>query len=133
MQCLSAFRLALERASSASEAVDVIGQLLDKPGQGGPCSDEPGQQAWSYHNSFLIADGTGAWVLETAGPYWAAEQVTGMCVLCSIVCVRAHMCVCDHVCVHVGMHGCMCVHACVCACVYVCDCVFVCVCMCFAW
>ncbi|XP_076461075.1 secernin-2-like [Babylonia areolata] len=69
-------RLALERASSASEAVDVIGQLLDKPGQGGPCSEEPGQQAWSYHNSFLIADATSAWVLETAGPYWAAEHVT---------------------------------------------------------
>ncbi|KAL8560920.1 hypothetical protein ACOMHN_035860 [Nucella lapillus] len=69
-------RLALERASTASEAVDVIGQLLESPGQGGPCSEEPGQQAWSYHNSFLIADATCAWVLETAGPYWAAEHVT---------------------------------------------------------
>ncbi|XP_025095928.1 secernin-2-like isoform X3 [Pomacea canaliculata] len=69
-------RLALERASSASEAVDIIGQLLDSPGQGGPCSEEPGQQAWSYHNSFLIADGMNAWVLETAGKYWAAEHIT---------------------------------------------------------
>ncbi|KAK7109985.1 hypothetical protein V1264_013929 [Littorina saxatilis] len=69
-------RLALERASSAAEAVEVIGQLLTSPGQGGPCSEEPGQQAWSYHNSFLIADPTTAWVLETAGPYWAAEHIT---------------------------------------------------------
>lgn len=69
-------RLALERASSASEAVDVIGQLVASPGQGGPCSDEPGQQDWSYHNSFLIADATCAWVLETAGQYWAAEHVS---------------------------------------------------------
>nr|KAG5689042.1 hypothetical protein BaRGS_006438 [Batillaria attramentaria] len=68
-------RLALERASSASEAVDVIGQLIESPGQGGPCSDEP-EQGWSYHNSFLIADRTTAWVLETAGKCWAAEHVT---------------------------------------------------------
>lgn len=74
-------RLALERASSAAEAVEVIGQLLTSPGQGGPCSEEPGQQAWSYHNSFLIADPTTAWVLETAGPYWAAEHITGQWLL----------------------------------------------------
>lgn len=35
-------RLALERASSAAEAVDVITSLLEAHGQGGPCEEEGG-------------------------------------------------------------------------------------------
>ncbi|XP_050734953.1 secernin-3-like isoform X3 [Eriocheir sinensis] len=66
-------RLALERSTSAAMAVDVIAGLLESHGQGGACSeDEPDL---TYHNSFLIADATEAWVLETAGNYWAAEQI----------------------------------------------------------
>lgn len=66
-------RLGLERGGNAKEAVEVISSLLEKYGQGGPCS-EGGD--WAYHNSFIVADGGEAWVLETAGRFWAAERVT---------------------------------------------------------
>ena len=65
-------RLALERGRTAHEALDVITGLLVEYGQGGNCGF---QHATYYYNSFLIADPHSAWVLETAGPHWAAERV----------------------------------------------------------
>lgn len=65
-------RLALERAETARHALDVIADLLQTYGQGGYC-DLVGKLI--YHNSFLIADPGDAWVLETAGQYWAARQI----------------------------------------------------------
>ncbi|XP_006866716.1 PREDICTED: secernin-3 [Chrysochloris asiatica] len=66
-------RLGLERADTAEKAVHVIVDLLEKYGQGGNCTE--GSMEFSYHNSFLIADRKEAWILETAGKYWAAEKV----------------------------------------------------------
>ncbi|MBW2674390.1 MAG: C69 family dipeptidase [Deltaproteobacteria bacterium] len=68
-------RLALERASTASGAVDVITGLLAEYGQGGNCGFV---HRLFYHNSFLIADPHEAWVLETAGHHWAAKKVNGV-------------------------------------------------------
>lgn len=65
-------RLALERCKTAEEALELIIELLERYGQGGNCGYE---KPFTYHNSFLIADYDSAWVLETAGEYWVAEQV----------------------------------------------------------
>lgn len=65
-------RLALERARTARQALEVITNLLAKYGQGGNCGFK---HATYYHNSFIIADPREAWVLETADKHWAAEKV----------------------------------------------------------
>jgi dipeptidase len=62
-------RLGLERARSAAEAVEVLTGLLETIGQGG-IADAAHQAA--YDSSFLIADPTEAFVLETAGSDYAA-------------------------------------------------------------
>jgi len=66
-------RLALERSDDAPAAVEWITHLLADHGQGGICGYQDKKMA--YHNSFLIADPQTAWVLETAGPLWAAREV----------------------------------------------------------
>lgn len=68
-------RLALERAASRDEAVQVLVTLLERHGQGGACSHE--HPRLRYDNSFLVVDRDGAVVLETAGRLWATEEVAG--------------------------------------------------------
>jgi secernin len=65
-------RLALERAKTAREGLEVITGLLSQYGQGGNCGFT---HPFFYHNGFLLADPGEAWVLETAGKEWAAEKV----------------------------------------------------------
>ncbi|XP_046549938.1 secernin-2-like [Haliotis rubra] len=69
-------RLGLERSKSAKDALDVISGLLERYGQGGPCAEDHSFSQWTYHSSFLIADRSEAWVLDTAGQFWAAHKLT---------------------------------------------------------
>jgi len=68
-------RLALERATTAGQALETFIGLLHDHGQGGICGFR--DKRITYHNSYIIADPKEAWVLETAGPLWAARRVTG--------------------------------------------------------
>lgn len=65
-------RLALERARSADDALTELTTLLETHGQGGSGEqdhDEP------YFSSFLIADASGGWIVETSARTWAAKPV----------------------------------------------------------
>jgi len=68
-------RLALERADTAEQGVDIMAGLLRDFGQGGICGYH--DRRMTYHNSFILADPGTAWVLETAGPFWAAKRIRG--------------------------------------------------------
>jgi secernin len=65
-------RLGLERARTATEAVDVVTGLIERHGQGGIGDRHDGK---AYFSSFLLADPTSAWVLETSARSWAARPV----------------------------------------------------------
>lgn len=68
-------RLALERATTAAQAVEVVTELLREHGQGGNC----GHLAPSYYNNgFMIADAEEAYVLETVDREWLVERVQGV-------------------------------------------------------
>lgn len=69
-------RLALERATSAIEAVAIITAMLERHGQGGsghdPALSPNGRPYW---NAFLVASAGTAFVIDTSGREWAAEPV----------------------------------------------------------
>ncbi len=66
-------RLALERCNSAQNALNLITELIETYGQDA-CGGYSNKNFF-YHNSFLIADKTEAWVLETADIHWVAQKV----------------------------------------------------------
>jgi len=80
-------RLALERASTADEALDVMIDLLETYGQGGNCGFA---HKMYYHNGFLIADRENAWVFETAGRHWAAEKVRDVRSISNVISIHSH-------------------------------------------
>ncbi|MCU1428734.1 MAG: hypothetical protein JWL83_2734 [Actinomycetia bacterium] len=78
-------RLALERATDADVALDVLTSLLEQYGQGGtgePDVDHP------YFSSFLIADPRAAWVVETSARTWVARPVDDAASISNRIAVR---------------------------------------------
>jgi len=69
-------RLGLERCKKAMEAVICITDLLSEHGQNA-CGGYQNKDFY-YHNSFLIADHSEAFILETAGKSWAYKRVAGI-------------------------------------------------------
>jgi secernin len=69
-------RLGLERAQTAEDTVTVITKLLESYGQFGSAVASEDDTDGAYDNSYLIADPTEAWILETAGRQWAATRIT---------------------------------------------------------
>ena len=66
-------RLALERSSNAREAIQCIADLLQAHGQGGAAGYR--DKSFRYDSSFILADPTESWVMETAGKEWVANKV----------------------------------------------------------
>ncbi|MBW6465561.1 MAG: C69 family dipeptidase [Brevefilum sp.] len=79
-------RLALERAATADEALDVMIELLATYGQGGNAMFS---HKMFYHNGFLIADPHSAWIFETAGSHWAAEKVRDVRTISNLISIGA--------------------------------------------
>lgn len=66
-------RLGLERATTAPQWVEVVTGLLERYGQGGSGHHGADRPYWS---SFLVADRTSAFVVETSGRTFEVEQVS---------------------------------------------------------
>ncbi|HMX58235.1 MAG TPA: C69 family dipeptidase [Leptospiraceae bacterium] len=66
-------RLALERSDTAQNAMLCITQLLEQYGQDAMAGYY--DKNFYYHNSFIIADPTEAYVLETIEKHWAFVKV----------------------------------------------------------
>lgn len=68
-------RLALERSQTAKQAVEIIIELLTKYGQGGNCGYD---HKFFYDNSFIAADKTEGYILETSGKKYITKRIAGM-------------------------------------------------------
>jgi secernin len=63
-------RLALERCRHAHQAVDCLTALVERHGQ----SPAPGDPAGAANSTFLMADASEAYCVETAGRFWVCQQ-----------------------------------------------------------
>ena len=66
-------RLALEESASAEQAVGFIAKFVETRAQGG---NGAYKGKLFYDNSYLVADFTDSWIIETAGHRWAARRLT---------------------------------------------------------
>lgn len=64
-------RLVLERCTTALEAMQLIASLVEMYEQGGNCGFG---EDFYYDNSYIVADNSEAYVIETAGNLWIAKR-----------------------------------------------------------
>ncbi len=79
-------RLCLEQAVSADDALDVLAAALAAHGQGGIADQANGT---AYFSSFLIADATSGWVVETCGSSWWAAPAGERTAISNRISLRA--------------------------------------------
>jgi len=77
-------RIGLERGSTAKEAINMMTSVLEEFGQGGNCSFDA---EYYYDNSYMVADKQEAWILETAGKYWAAKKLRKTSAISNFMCI----------------------------------------------
>lgn len=80
-------RLGLECADTAPAAVEVMTSLLEHHGQGGRAGFH--DRRFHYDNSFLVADASEAWQVETAGRDWVAREVRDQQGISNCLSIRA--------------------------------------------
>lgn len=68
-------RLALERTRNCQEAIGLMTRLLGEYGQGGNCELSGNAH---FDSSFILADTSEAYILETAGRQWASKKIEGI-------------------------------------------------------
>lgn len=66
-------RLGLERSTSARQAVEVMGELLETYGTGG----DPSTRIAPFNSNYIIADANEAYKFESHQRSWAAEKIEG--------------------------------------------------------
>jgi len=69
-------RVVLATCRTADDALEHLIELTERFTQGGRM--EHHSRLVRYHSSFMVADATTAWLLETAGNFWAAKRVYGV-------------------------------------------------------
>ena len=76
-------RVALQACRSADDALEQLIDLVERYDQGGRMGHR--HRSFRYHSAFVIADSGAAWVLETAGRFWAAKRVRGVATLSNVL------------------------------------------------
>jgi secernin len=78
-------RLVLERCTGARQAVDGLANLVERHGQGlYPRCAEEGEG----DSAFLLADPCEAFVVETSGPFWAAQELRSVRAVSDVSVIR---------------------------------------------
>lgn len=85
-------RLALERAKTAREAIQVIAHYLKLYGQNANASMIGTER---YENSYMLVDPKEVWVMETAGRMWVAKQVKSWAAISNCYSIGTDFDLCD--------------------------------------